>query len=292
MSAYRSAAGRRELEHLYDDAVDRLGVDVAERRVDTRHGSTHVLLAGAADAPPVVLFHGGNVTNPLTLAWYAGLADDYRLVAPDTPGHPGKSAPTRLDPRGDGYGEWVADLLDAFGVDAAPVVGTSYGAGVALRTAAVAPERVARAALVVPAGFGTGPLLPLVGVGLPAVCYRLTAHDWFLDRTLAALATDPDPLVRATVGASLRHARPDRTVPGADAADLRGFDAPVALFVATDDPFFPADAVVPRARARLRTLDRVELLDGERHLLSPAAQRRVVASLRTFLPDTDAETEG
>lgn len=285
VSVYRSEAGRRELDLLYDDAVERLGVDVADRRVETRHGSTHLLVAGPTDAPRVVLFHGGNVTNPLTLAWYAGLADEYRLVAPDILGQPGKSAETRVDPRGDGYGEWVVDLLDGLDVDSAPVVGTSYGAGVALRTAAVAPERVDRAGLVVPAGFGTGPPLPLLGVGVPAVLYRLSAHDWFLDRALAALATDPDPLVRATVGASLRHVRLDRAFPGADAAELAGFDAPVAVFAAEDDPFFPADAVVPRARARLSNLDRVETLAGERHLLSPDAQRRVVASLREFLAE-------
>ena len=94
-----------------------------------------------------------NATNPLTLAWYSGLADEFRLIAPDTIGHPGKSAETRLDPQEEEYGEWVVDLLDAFALQSAPMIGTSYGAGIMLRTAAVAPNRIDRAAMVVPAGI-------------------------------------------------------------------------------------------------------------------------------------------
>lgn len=286
MSVYRSEAGRREVLATYDRAVQALPVDVRERTVETRHGATHVLLAGAADAPPVVVFHGGNATNPITLAWYAGLADEYRLLAPDTIGQPGKSAETRLDPWGDGYGEWVADLLDAFELSSAPVIGTSYGAGIALRAAAHVPERVERAGLVVPAGFGTGPIRSLLRVGLPAVLYRYVRREWLLDRVLDAMATEspPDPIVRETVAASLRHVSLEREFPGATAEELADFDAPVALVAADDDPFFPVDAIVPRARERLQTLSEVPVLDGERHLCSAAAQQEIRSELRSFLP--------
>lgn len=136
VSIYRSPAGRRALEQAYGDALERLGAEVTERYVDTRYGETHVLLAGPASGDPVVVLHGGNATNPMTLAWYESLAGEYRLIAPDTIGKPGFSAETRVDPRGDAYGEWVVDLLDAFDIEAAPMIGTSYGAGIVLRTAA------------------------------------------------------------------------------------------------------------------------------------------------------------
>lgn len=284
MSIYRSPAGRRTLDACYENALGRLAVDVVERHVETRHGSTHVLLAGPADGEPVLVFHGGNATNPMTLSWYTGLADEYRLLAPDTIGQPGRSAETRFDPRGDGYGEWVVDLLDAFELQSASTIGTSYGGGIVLRTAAFAPDRIDRAALVVPAGFGTGSLVSMARIGLPSLCYRYFPRAWFLDRLLAAIATEPasDGVVRETVGASLRYLDLEREFPGADAAELARFDAPIALFLGEDDPFFPPETIVPRAHERLSGLDRVEVLAGEKHLLSRPAQERVTASIREF----------
>lgn len=285
MSIYRSPTGRRALEDVYTDAVQQLGIDVDERYVETRHGDTHVLLAGPASGEPVVVFHGGNATNPMTLAWYAGLAEEYRLIAPDTIGQPGFSAKTRVDPQGAGYGEWVVDLLDAFEIQSAPMIGTSYGGGITLRTAAVAPERIDRAALIVPAGFGTGSLVSMMRVGLPAILYRFLESEWLLERVLTAMVTrsDPDPVVRETIAASLRHVKLEREFPTATADELAGFTASVALFVAENDPFFPPDAIVPRARSRLSTLAETVVLDGEKHILSPASQEQVTAAISEFL---------
>ena len=284
MSIYRSPTGRRVLEEVYTDAVERLGIEDDERYVETRHGKTHVLLAGPANGEPVIVFHGGNATNPMTLAWYAKLAEEYRLIAPDTIGQPGYSAETRVDPRGDGYGEWVVDLLDAFEIQAAPMIGTSYGGGIVLRAAAVAPERIDRAALVVPAGFGTGSLVSMMRVGLPAILYRFLGFEWLLVRVLTSMVTqpDPDPVVRETIAASLRHVKLEREFPGATADELGGFTAPVTLFVAENDPFFPPDAIVPRARFRLPNLSKTVILDGEKHVLSPEAQETVTESIYRF----------
>lgn len=287
MTIYRSAVGRRTLAKVYTDAVGQLAIDVEERTVKTRHGDTHVLLAGPVGATPVVIFHGANATNPMTLAWYAGLAEEFRLIAPDTIGQPGLSAEIRVDPHGDGYGEWVVDLLDAFDIQAAPMIGTSHGSGVVLRTAVLAPERIDCAALVVPAGFGTGSLVSMMRVGLPAILYRFLESEWLLDRVLTAMVTqpDPDPVVRETIAASLRHVELEREFPGATADELLGFTAPVALFVAADDPFFPPDEVIPRARSRLSTPSKTVILNGEKHILSPAAQEKVTASIHTFFDD-------
>lgn len=284
MSIYRSSIGSQTLEKVYTDAVGKLKVNVDERYVATRHGETHVLLAGPENGEPVFVFHGGNATNPMTLGWYAGLAEEYRLVAPDTIGQPGYSAETRVDPKGDSYGEWVVDILDTFETEAASLVGTSYGSGIILRAAAIAPERINRAALVVPAGFGTGSLLSMMEVGLPAILYRFLGFEWLLERVLTSMVTEanPDSVVRETIAASLRHVKLEREFPGATADELDGFTAAVALFVAENDPFFPPESIVPRARSRLSTLSKTEILDGEKHILSLEAQEKVTASISTF----------
>lgn len=283
MSIYRSRAGRQVLEQAYWDAVEHLDVEVEERVVETRHGSTHVLVAGPADGKPVVVFHGGNATNPMSLSWYTDLADEYRLIAPDIIGQPGKSAETRVDPQGDDYGEWVVDLLDAFELRSAPMMGTSYGGGVLLRAAAFAPERIERAALVVPAGFGTGSVVSLLRVSLPAVLYHVFPNEWLLERTLGELCSEkPNRVVRTTIAASLRHLKLENEFPEVDASELEAFDAPVALFVAEDDVFFPAATTIPRARELIPNLVYTETLPGESHMLSSTAQRRVTDTIHEF----------
>lgn len=283
MSIYRSSMGRQALEEVYAAAIERLEVEADERYVDTRYGETHVLLAGPVDGAPIVVFHGGNATNPLTLDWYSDLANEHRLIAPDTIGQPGYSAETRVDPNGDGYGEWVVDLLDTFDVQVAPMIGTSYGAGIILRTAALAPERIESTALVVPAGFGTGPLIPMVKAGLPAILYRFLGSEWLLNRVLTAMVTRPnDPIVRETIAASLRHVELEREFPSATADELAGFTAPVAVFLAENDPFFPAETILPRARSRLSNLSKTMILNGEKHILSPKAREMVTMSISEF----------
>ena len=74
--------------------------------VPTRFGESHVLVAGPVDAPAVVVFQGGNVVNPLTLTWFASLADQLRIYAPDTIGQPGKSAGTRVSANDSSLGDW------------------------------------------------------------------------------------------------------------------------------------------------------------------------------------------
>lgn len=224
----------------------------------------------------------------MTLDWYADLAEEYRLIAPDTIGQPGFSAEVRVDPQGNDYGEWVVDLLEAVDIQAAPMIGTSYGSGIILRTAALAPEKIDGAALVVPTGFGRGTLLPMMRVGLPAVLYRFVDSEWLLEQVLTAMVTqqNPDPVVRETLAASLRYVKLEREFPTATMDELSGFTAPVALFVAECDPFFPPKPIVSHARSRLPNLVQTETLTREKHILSPEAQKKVSSCISELFDKT------
>lgn len=67
-SIYKSTEGKAILLGLYDSVLDSLGIEYEERMVETRFGSTHILVSGPKNAPPVILLHGGNSFAPLTLA--------------------------------------------------------------------------------------------------------------------------------------------------------------------------------------------------------------------------------
>lgn len=105
---------------------------------------------GDPAAPAVVCLHGvtahGLRFRPLA---EERLADRFRVLAPDLRGH-GRSDP---EPPWT-FDTFVADVLetlDSAGVGSAAWVGHSFGGRLALETAAIAPERVERVALLDPA---------------------------------------------------------------------------------------------------------------------------------------------
>lgn len=253
--------------------------------VGTRFGDTHVLVVGPEDAPPVVFLPGGNFLNPTCLRWFLPLARDHRLYAPDIVGQPGRSAQERPSPKGDGHAWWMEDLLDGLGLRRVPLVGLSYGAGIAVRTMGYAPERVSRAALISPSAVATRPVpRMLLEVVLPMLAYRLRPTRERLARAAKPILTEPDDLVARQLGAVYRHVRLDTGLPRMATTDeLANFEGPVAVFASEKDPFFPAREVLARAEEFFPGLIHTECLDGCRHIPSESAFGRVNESIRAFL---------
>lgn len=139
-SIYRTTEGEAEILALYGEALADMNSEVESLTVGTRFGDTHVLALGSEGAPPAVFLPGGNFLNPTCLKWFLPLAERHRLYAPDIVGQPGKSAQIRPSPKGDGHAFWVEDILDGLGLDRVPLVGLSYGAGVAIRAMGLAPS--------------------------------------------------------------------------------------------------------------------------------------------------------
>ena len=268
---------------LYDEALGRLGPGCETRRIGTSSGETHVILAGPEDAPPLVVLPGGNFLNPLCLSWFLPLAATFRLYAPDIVGQPGRSARTRPSARGDGHARWLGEVLDGLGLGPAPFVGISYGAGLVLRLAGLAPGRVAGAVLVSPAGVAAGPIWPMLReVALPMLLYRASPNRERLLRAARPILTDlEEPYVRQ-LGLVYRHVKLDRELPrAATREELAGYGAPTLLFAAENDLFFPARKVVPRAREIIPGLQ-TETLPG-RHVPSSKVFARINERTAAFL---------
>jgi len=266
---YRSPGGEAELAALYDEALARLGPGCETRRIGTSFGETHVILAGPEDAPPLVVLPGGNFLNPLCLSWFLPLAGTFRLHAPDIIGQPGRSARTRPSARGDGHARWLLELLDGLSLGPASFVGISYGAGLILRLAGLAPGRVAGAVLVSPAGIAAGPIWPMLReVALPMLVYRVLPNRERLLRAARPILTDlEEPYVRQ-LGLVYRHVKLDRQLPrAATREELADHAAPTLLFAAENDPFFPAEKVIPRAEEIIPNLQ-TKTLPGSRHVPS------------------------
>ncbi len=284
-SIYRSPEGQAEILGLYDEALSHLRIGHERETVSTRYGETHVLSLGPEDAPPVVFFHGGNFLNPTCLRWFLPIAQRHRIHSPDIVGQPGKSSQVRPSPKGDSHAWWVEDVLESLGLRRVPFVGLSYGAGITLRTAGYAPERVSAAVLVSPAGITTGPLgRMLLETVVPMMAYRLRPSRSRLLRAARAILTEPDELAERHLGAIYRYVKLDTQLPRmATEQELRGFGEPVALFTSEEDVFFPGEAVVARAREIVPNLVAAECLRGCRHIPTKAALEHVSEEILTFL---------
>ena len=283
-SIYRSPEGEAELAALYEEALARLGPGYEIRLIGTSLGETHVILAGPEDAPPLVVLPGGNFLNPMCLSWFLPLAGAFRIYAPDIIGQPGRSAQTRPSAKGDGHARWLVDVLDGLGLGRVPFVGISYGAGIILRLAGLAPERVAGSVLVSPAGIATGPIWPMIReTALPMLVYRAFPNRERLLRAARPILTDlEEPYVRQ-LGLVYRHVKLDRELPrAATREELAGYEAPTLLFSAENDLFFPAEKVIPRAGEIIPNLE-TEMLPGDRHVPSRQTFARINDRIAAFL---------
>lgn len=135
----------------YDAAMLRWPPGTGVTDLTSEFGTTRVYSCGPAGAPPVVLLAAYGATcaewNPLA----HDLAADHRVHAVDVPGDPGRSVAdgaaigSSADLR-----RWLTSVLSGLGLDAAHLVGHSYGAWISLDLALGEPERVSGLTLLDP----------------------------------------------------------------------------------------------------------------------------------------------
>lgn len=251
-TVWRDEAARGRLEGWYGRFLARVPPPVESRHVPTRHGPSHVLLAGPANAPSVVCLHAMRTGAAHLLSELGPFAARFRLVAPDLPGQSVRGPQVRLSLKDDAYARWLLDVLDGLGLGGpADVFGVSFGGFVARLAASTAPDRVRRLALLVPAGVANGShLTGLIRMAVPLVLYRLRRSEANLRRLLAPLFTTWDADWAGYTGNAVRDMPFDpRVPPMATDADLGRLTMPVLVLGAADDISFPGDAVVRRVQA-------------------------------------------
>ncbi|MDC7784270.1 alpha/beta hydrolase [Rhodoplanes sp. TEM] len=144
-------------------AANAVAVAIATRRAERRNPPRgrfvrvmglrlHVIEAGPADAPAVLLLHGNGAMaqDMVASGLIERLARTHRVICPDRPGFGWSERPRHPLPP-EAQAELAADLLRLLGIDRAVVVGHSWGTLVALALALHAPELVT--GLVLAAGY-------------------------------------------------------------------------------------------------------------------------------------------
>jgi pimeloyl-ACP methyl ester carboxylesterase len=115
----------------------------------------HCLIAGQADAPPVLLLHGGGYDSAsLSYRPSIGPISQYhRVFAPDWPGY-GESDKPRVRYSTEYYVDFLSHLMEALGLQKASLVGISMGGAISLGFSLRWPERVDKLVLVDIHGLG------------------------------------------------------------------------------------------------------------------------------------------
>ncbi len=284
-SIYKDPAGKKRILELYDKMQNELDTKFESNYVETRFGKTHILVGGNPDAEPLICFHGGNVVNPITLKWFEHLAAKYRIYAPDTIGHPGKSDETRLQPRSNEYAQWTCDVMDSLGLQKAKFIGPSYGGGILIRLAAYAPERIEKAVLLVPSGIANGKISNMMKeILIPLAIYKMFPSDKNLYKACQGMFdTEIDPELLLQIKYVYDYVKLETTFPSyATKEELENYKAPTLLFAAENDVFFPAKKVVPRARNIFLSLSKTVTLNNASHFQNDKNLKIIIEEIEKF----------
>lgn len=168
--------------------------------VQVRGVTLHYLEQGAGE--PLLLVHGLGASTFSFRRNIPDLARDFHVFALDLMGFGYSERPARGDYSQTGHATRLADFIYAVGLDRAVVVGHSMGGAIALRAAAMFPERVERLVLVGSArpndlrGLSVmrllRPLTPLIA----AAAYR---NPRLPSRVLRSIVYDPSRIDEETI---------------------------------------------------------------------------------------------
>lgn len=152
-SIYKSEQGEKALMELYDRVLEKWEFSFEKIIVPARFGDTFVIAGGNATKPPIVLLHGSGSNSLTWLGDIPQYCTQYRIYALDILGEAGKSAHNRLALTGSAYAEWMDEVLDAFHINKAILIGLSLGGWMALKYTIFKPGRVSKLVLISPGGI-------------------------------------------------------------------------------------------------------------------------------------------
>jgi pimeloyl-ACP methyl ester carboxylesterase len=269
---YKKENSREVLCSFMDGVLQAWPYPHETHSIPTRFGQTHVLTAGDKAKPPLVMLHG-SMSN--LLSWGADIPQfmqDFYVVAPDIPGHAGKSDPVWLSWENDDMALWLDDLLNAMQIKKTTLMGLSLGGFVAAKYASQYPDRVERLVLNAPGGIvesKTSAMQELV---------KLSGQkEKGAEKIREMIAgEDVDPFV-----ARFLHMIGEHMVPRAEAVpvvpdeDMKKITAPMLIIIGEKDIFFDAVKMEKRVKS-LKLHATVHIVPEGSHALLDQAKRTSV----------------
>lgn len=269
-SGWKTEAGRSEYLDVYDAALELWPVPYQSLQVETRFGSTHVLVSGPDGSEPLVLLHAA--TGFASTQWHpniAALSADHRVYAVDYIGSAGRSTQTVPMFGREDCCEWLTDVLGGLGLERPSVIGSSQGGWLALGLALGAPRRVSHLVLLAPAAsilpfrrilkltIAAGPYMP-AWTGRPSIEAMVGGRAHVDDRIVQLLTLH------------LAHFRYQRRAPFPSAfrsEELETLQAKTLLLIGDHEMIYDPERALGRACLLIPDVE-VELVEDAGHLIN------------------------
>jgi pimeloyl-ACP methyl ester carboxylesterase len=289
---YITPAARRQFESAYDEGMRTLPAPAGVHEVDTDFGRVRAYRFGDASGPPIVLLHARGGTTVVWRPNIPALAERHRVYSIDLLGEAGRSEQTAPIRDADDQAAWLATVLERLEIEAAHLVGVSFGGWMACNQAVRAPQRVTSISLLEPvstlARLPLGAILRTIPTILPIV--RTWAVPWFLSWVDAqgSAAPEDDPVGRV-IGASMREYRPALPQPKLFTDDeLRSIGVPALVLVAGRSVMHDPQRAFDRAQALIPNVQ-AELWPEATHSISGQFADRVSARVLRFIEHIDQQ---
>lgn len=293
-SAFKTPEGEAAYLAVYEAALKLWPVRYEEIEISGRFGTTHVVVSGPKDAPPLVLLHGFMLNATMWSPNVADFSQDYRVYALDVLGQPGKSIPDPDEPMRNAADlvAWLSETLNGLNLDRISLVGMSFGAWLALNFAMTAPERIRKLVLLSPAASFQPLVRQFIFRMMPMVFFpsRLTVN--FLFGWMGFKDTPGDTVSRCVLDLAylgLKHFRmPPESAqirPTVFSDDvLRALRMPVLLLIGDREVIYDPAKALARARQLIPNFEG-ELVPRCNHDMCSSQHRIVDARVLDFLKD-------
>ena len=272
LGRWRRPGGEHRCRAIEDSLwADRPDAAPSAIDVDTGFGPTRAYHWAGAGGTPIVLLHGGACTSivwrPLAESLH-GRGHDVWAV--DIMGDVGRSEHRVAFTDMTDMAPWLADALDALGLDHVHLVGHSLGGMVALHVALRRQERLDALTLFDPGGVVPLQMLPFLGWGLPVMLSSFFPAG--VRRRVARWKRHPlaeDSRQTRLMLLGLLHHRPGFPAKAPDLTDdeLASITVPTTLIVGAQTEMFDTPAMVARMQRLLPNV-RAITIPGAGHALT------------------------
>jgi pimeloyl-ACP methyl ester carboxylesterase len=239
----------------YDSLLASWPVPFESLEIPGRFGTTHVVVCGPEDAPPLVLLHGYMGTLLMWLPNVEDLSRHHRVYAIDLMGHPSRSVPVEPIRDAADFLSWLTETLNRLRLDRASLMGLSFGGWLALGLALKAPARVSKLVLIAPAAS----LKPISKeFFVRAMATALVPRRYWFYALMGWMGLRPERmgvfgervLDLMYAGRLFQMPKETRLVMPAVYSDdeLRSLRMPVLLLIGEDEVIYDAKEAVARAR--------------------------------------------
>ena len=287
-SIYKSEQFKKELMNLYDQRLKAMNCSHTSKFIHTSFGKTHVLCVGDESLPPLVVMHGINAGAPMALEAIVSLSKHYCLYGIDTVGQVGRSSETRPSMKGNEYGIWLSEVLDGLSISLTPIVGVSYGSFLVQRLLAYSPEKISKAILIVPSGFGHGKFWESTKrLTFPLLSFFMSKSDEKLEKFMSAFYSEISERDLAfqkntLLGVHMDYSRPTILKP----SEVTNVEAEVYMILADDDVFFPKEISIEKCKAYFKNFKEYRILKGIKHIPSEKDYPEICATVKSWLEES------